>query len=487
MVDTAGEGEVVPGDLTDYRRKRDPARTPEPVPDEAVLPHGTDDTFVIQEHHARRLHWDVRLERGGVLVSWAVPKGLPQEPGVIRLAVHTEDHPLEYATFSGEIPKGEYGAGTMTIWDRGTYETLKWADYEVDVILHGEKVDGRYVFFRKDDGWMVRRSGPARDPDWEPLPDKLEPMLATIGPMPTAEQDAKWAYEFKWDGVRALIRVEGGRPQIFSRAGHDVTASYPELADLGKQLGAAQAWLDGEIVAFSGGKPSFSELQKRMHVASAAQARRMAGQVPVSLLLFDLLHFEGRSLLKLPFADRRALLEKLGLRGKNWYTAPSYPAAGAAVLGASREQGLEGVIAKRLDSRYQPGRSPAWLKITDVRPQEVVIGGWRPGEGRREGVLGALLLGVPEGDGLRFVGSVGTGFSDTDLETLTAKLVPLARKSSPFNAKLPPERARGARWVDPVLVGEVVFRIWTPDQRMRAPVWRGLRPDKSPGEVVLDG
>ncbi|MET0133065.1 MAG: non-homologous end-joining DNA ligase [Kibdelosporangium sp.] len=484
----------MPGDLTDYRRKRDPARTPEPVPEAGVLPHGSDDTFVIQEHHARRLHWDVRLERGGVLASWAVPKGLPVEPGTIRLAVHTEDHPLEYATFEGEIPKGEYGAGTMKIWDRGTYETIKWADYEVDVILHGERVDGRYVFFRKhgkDGGegggdWMVRRSGAARDPDWEPLPDLIQPMLATIGTMPPAAQDDKWAYEFKWDGVRALVRVEGGRLQVFSRAGNEVTSSYPELAELGNQLGSSQAWLDGEIVAFADGRPSFAELQKRMHVSQSAQARKLAGQVPVSLLLFDLLHFEGRSLLKLPFADRRALLEKLGLRGRNWYTAPSYPAAGAAVAAASRAQGLEGVIAKRLDSRYQPGRSPAWLKITDVRPQEVVIGGWRPGEGRREGVLGALLLGVPEGDGLRFVGSVGTGFSDADLAALTARLIALERKKSPFNGKLPPERSRGARWVRPELVGEVVFRIWTTDGRMRAPVWRGLRPDRTPDEVVLD-
>jgi bifunctional non-homologous end joining protein LigD len=479
----------VPGDLTNYRRKRDAARTPEPVPDEAVLPHGADDTFVIQEHHARQLHWDVRLERGGVLVSWAVPKGLPPEPRTVRMAVHTEDHPMEYATFEGEIPKGEYGAGKMTIWDRGTYETLKWEDYEVDVVLHGSRVEGHFTFLRKGDedrNWIVRRRGAPQDPDWAPLPERLTPMLATIGPMPPSDQDDKWAYEFKWDGVRALVRVEGGRLQIFSRAGNEVTATYPELGEMGKQLGSAQAWLDGEIVAFAGGKPSFAELQKRMHVSNLAQARKLVGQVPVSLLLFDLLHFEGRSLLKLPFSDRRALLEKLALRGSHWYTAPSYPAAGAAVLAASREQGLEGVIAKRLDSRYQPGRSPVWIKITDVRPQEVVIGGWRPGEGRREGVLGALLLGIPDGGGLRFVGSVGTGFSDTDLESLTETLRPLHRKKSPFNGKLPPERARGAIWVEPELVGEVVFRIWTPDGRMRAPVWRGLRSDKSPDEVSLD-
>ncbi|MEV4317007.1 non-homologous end-joining DNA ligase [Actinocrispum sp. NPDC049592] len=475
----------MPGDLSDYRRKRDAKRTPEPMPQDGVLPHGNDDTFVIQEHHARQLHWDVRLERGGVLVSFAVPKGLPPEPKVVRMAVHTEDHPLEYATFEGVIPKGEYGAGKMTIWDRGTYETLKWKDTEVDVVLRGERVRGRFTFFKGGEGWMVVRRGAPQDPGWESLPEQLEPMLATVGEMPGDPE--KYAYEFKWDGVRALVRVEGGRLQIFSRAGNEVTATYPDLAELGKQLGSAQAWLDGEIVAFAGGKPSFAELQKRMHIGNSAQARKVAGQVPVSLLIFDLLHFEGRSLLRLPFADRRALLEKLELRGPNWYTSPSYPGAGDAVLKASREQGLEGVIAKRLDSRYVPGRSTAWIKVADVRPQEVVIGGWRPGEGRREGVLGALLLGIPEGDGLRFVGSVGTGFSDADLESLTETLRPLARKTSPFNGKLPPERARGAKWVEPTLVGEVVFRIWTPDNRMRAPVWRGLRSDKSPGEVRLNG
>ncbi|GAB3877819.1 hypothetical protein GCM10029964_027530 [Kibdelosporangium lantanae] len=265
----------------------------------------------------------------------------------------------------------------MTIWDRGTYETLKWKDDEVDVVLHGERVEGRFTFFQRGEGWMVRRRGGPQDPAWESLPEHLEPMLATIGDMP--DQPDRWAFEFKWDGVRALVRVEGGRLQIFSRAGNDVTTTYPDFADLGLQLGSRQAWLDGEIVAFAGGRPSFAELQKRMHIGNAAQARRMAGQVPVSLLIFDLLHFEGRSLLRLPFGDRRALLEKLELKGRNWYTAPSYPGAGEAVLAASREQGLEGVIAKRIDSRYQPGRSPAWIKITDVRPQEVVIGGWRPG------------------------------------------------------------------------------------------------------------
>ena len=404
--------------LDEYRRKRDPGRTPEPVPAAAdELPRGNNDTFVIQEHHASSLHWDVRLERDGVLVSWAVPKGLPPTTDVVRLAVHTEDHPLEYAEFSGEIPKGEYGGGEMFIWDRGRYETVKWSDREVDVILRGR-------------------------------------------------------------------RVEGGRVRGWSRLGNDITVAYPELQGVGEQLGATEALLDGEIVALRDGRPSFSALQNRMHVSKSDAARRAARQYPVTLLLFDLLHLDGTSTLQLPFRQRRELLRELELKGPNWLTPPSFDADGAAVLAASREQGLEGVVAKRLDSPYQPGtRSPVWRKITDLMAQEVVIGGWRMGEGKRAGVIGALLLGIPQDGGLAFAGSVGTGFNDAELAVLTPRLKALARRSSPFVTEMPRERAKGAKWVEPELVAEVVFRQWTPDGRMRFPAWRGLRPDKSPGEV----
>ena len=478
--------------LADYRRKRDPGRTPEPVPAaEEDLPRGNDDTFVIQEHHARRLHWDVRLERDGVLVSWAVPKGLPTEPGSIRLAVHTEDHPMEYATFEAEIPKGEYGAGRMIIWDRGRYETLKWSDDEVAVVLHGQRVSGRYVFFRggrdaSDRDWMVQRSDPPTDPDWQPLPESIAPMLATQGSLPPAEDDANWAYEFKWDGVRALARVEGGRIDLTARSGHDITASYPELRALGEELGSTQVLLDGEIVAIRDGRPSFAALQNRMHVSSAAQARRLAEQLPITYLIFDVLHLDGRSTLAMPYADRRSLLESLELDGPRWQTTPSFAGDGALILNAAAEQRMEGVVAKRVSSRYRPGRrSPDWVKVTTAHNIEVVIGGWRPGNGRRAGMVGSLLLGVPagSGDGLRYVGQVGTGFTDDMLRTLTATLRGMDRAQSPFVTPVPADRARGAHWVQPSLVGEVTFREWTPDGRMRLPSWRGLRPDKTPAEV----
>ncbi|HEX6345393.1 DNA polymerase ligase N-terminal domain-containing protein [Umezawaea sp.] len=355
-------------DLSEYRRKRDPGRTPEPVPDPAVLPHGADDTFVIQEHHASSLHWDVRLERDGVLVSWAVPKGLPPEPGVIRLAVHTEDHPLEYAGFSGVIPKGEYGGGEMFLWDRGRYETVKWSDREVDVVLHGERVDGEFVFFRRDGSsgrdWMVRRRHVAARPDWVSLPADLRPMLATDGVLPPAEQDGGWSYEFAWDGVRVVVRVEGGRVVVADGRGEDVTSSFPELQGLGARLGMTQAVLDGVVVAFDGGRPSASALRRRTEAATAARARRAAKAAPVTFLAFDLLHLEGRSTLELPHEDRRVLLEELGVSGPSWLTPPAFRGGGEAVLAASGEQGLGGVVAKRSDSVYSPGvRSAAWVRV----------------------------------------------------------------------------------------------------------------------------
>lgn len=484
------------GGLDDYRRKRDPARTPEPVPEAAPErpsgDTGRGDAFVIQEHHARRLHWDVRLERDGVLVSWAVPKGLPAEPGQIRLAVHTEDHPMEYATFEGTIPAGEYGGGRMTIWDSGTYETEKWTDHEVAVVLHGGRVDGRYVFFRGPHGepgrerdWMVRRSDPP-PPGWTPLPDVPAPMLASPGTLPA--DDEAWAFEFKWDGVRALARVEGGRVQLVARSGHDITASYPELRPLGNQLGSTQVILDGEIVAMRDGRPSFAALQHRMHVANAAQARRMAEQQPVTYLIFDLLHLDGTSCLSLPYEQRRALLEELALDGPRWQTAPSFSGDGEVILVAAREQRLEGVVAKRLSSRYHPGRrSPEWVKVTTDRTMEVVIGGWRPGNGKREGVIGSLLVGLPAEGGLRYVGQVGTGFTDPVLRLITDRLTAIERPASPFVTEVPADRAKGAHWVEPSLVGEVLFREWTPDGRMRLPVWRGLRPDRTPDSISAFG
>ncbi|MFC7241079.1 non-homologous end-joining DNA ligase [Catellatospora aurea] len=472
--------------LAPYRGKRSAARTPEPVPEAGPLPRGHDDTFVIQEHHARALHWDFRLEHGGVLVSWAVPKGLPLDPKDNRLAVHTEDHPLEYADFAGHIPEGEYGGGEVAIWDRGTYDLEKWSDREVKVVLHGHRVQGRYVLIRtRGTQWLMHRMDPPPADRTAP-PDLVRPMMATLGELPSKAQDGRYGYELKWDGVRAVVYVEGGRVRAMSRNDLDVTAAYPELRAFGEALGSTTAVFDGELVAFdSSGRISFGALQPRMHVQDAARVRRLAARTPVTYVLFDLLHLDGRDTTKLPYRQRRELLEGLGLSGAHWDTPPYTEGGGRRLLETSREQGLEGVVAKLLDSAYEPGRrSRAWIKVKNLRTQEVVVAGWRPGQGNRADTIGALLLGIPEPAGLRYVGSVGTGFTRQMLDDLRVRLSKLERKTSPFAAGPPIREARDAHWATPKLVGEVRFTEWTRDGRLRHPAWRGLRPDKSASDVV---
>jgi bifunctional non-homologous end joining protein LigD len=477
--------------LQTYRGKRDAAKTPEPVPEwdvpESAQDHtgddqaGRGDTFVVQEHHATALHWDVRLERDGVLVSWAVPKGLPLDPKTNHLAKQTEDHPLAYATFAGTIPQGEYGGGTVAIWDAGTYELEKWRPDEVKVVLHGTRVRGRYVFFRtKGNDWMVHRMG-ARPEGWTPVPRDLSPMLAVAGSLPP--DDDHWSYEVKWDGVRALVAVDGGRITLTSRIGNDVTSHYPELRGLGLQLGSRQALLDGEIVAFNAdGRSDFGLLQARMHVAKPGAALQRS--TPVQLLLFDVLHLDGRSLLDESYDDRRAALEALDLDGAQWSVPPAFAGGGQALLDATRAQGLEGIVAKRRDSTYQPGRrSDCWLKVKHIRRTSAVIAGWKPGEGGRAGRIGSLLLGVQGPQGLEYAGHVGTGFTATTLRQLAALLEPLRRDDSPFSTPVPRPQAKDAIWVEPQLVAEIDYTEWTKDGRLRHPSYKGLRDDYDPKDV----
>jgi bifunctional non-homologous end joining protein LigD len=470
--------------LREYRDKRDPARTPEPVPARASQAEGSEagGTFVIQEHHARRLHWDFRLERDGVLVSWALPKGVPDDPAVNHLAVHTEDHPLEYGSFSGTIPRGEYGAGAVTIWDHGSYETQKWSPREVKVLLHGQRVEGGYVLFQTHGNqWMIHR-------ERAPLPAALRPMLAVSGSgMPRDSQN--WALEMKWDGVRALAFIESGRVRLMSRTERDITVAYPELAGLGHATSHKQLLLDGEVVVFGAdGWPEFEALQPRMHVTSAAQAAQLAGQTPVTYLVFDLLYLDGRPLLELGYRERRALLDGLGLTGPFWQTPPWFPGEDfPAVQGVSKAQRMEGVLAKRLDSVYVPGdRTDYWRKIKNVLRQEVIVAGYKPGQGNRTGQVGSLLIGVHDAGKLIYAGHVGTGFSVSTLQMLGGKLAPLRRPDSPFDEPVPPEHARNAVWVEPTLVIDVTFDRWTKAGRMRAPVYKGLRDDIDPADVVRE-
>jgi bifunctional non-homologous end joining protein LigD len=470
--------------LDSYRRKRDFGDTPEPEGAEAAAPEDLP-RFVVHEHHARRLHWDLRLERDGVLASWAVPKGIPGDPKRNHLAVHVEDHPLDYIDFEGEIPEGNYGAGKVLIWDRGTYQPEKFRDDEVIAVFHGERLKGKYALFRtRGDDWMIHRMDPPLDPEREPVPQNIEPMKARVGKLP--RDDENWGYEIKWDGIRAIAYVESGRARFQNRNLRDVTGQYPELRALGPALGSTAVVLDGEIVAFDErGRPSFQSLQGRMHLTSDSVIRRRAKETPVSYVIFDLLYLDGRTTMKLPYADRRRLLEQLDLNGERWRTPAYHPGDGAALVAASREQGLEGVMAKKLDSVYEPGRrSPNWLKIKNHLRQEVVIGGWMPGEGRRKERIGSLLAGYYDDEGkLRYAGNVGTGFKEADLVKLGQLLAPLERKGSPFTGRQP---KKGAVFADPELVAEVEFSEWTRTNTMRAPSYKGLRDDKDPREVVRE-
>jgi bifunctional non-homologous end joining protein LigD len=462
--------------LTKYRGMRDASKTPEPVPKKAPKA-GNNNLFVIQEHHARRLHYDLRLERDGVLVSWAVPKNLPDTPSVNHLAVHTEDHPLEYLTFEATIPRGEYGAGRMIVWDTGTYETEKFRDNspdgpekggEVIVTLHGKKIDGRYALIQTDGkNWLAHRMKEQQ----RPQAGDLAPMLATEGSIEKLKS-TQWAFEGKWDGYRVLVDANHGRLNLRSRSGRDVTDEYPQFEALAADLADHHVILDGEAVALdASGVPSFSEMQNR------------ARSTRVEYWAFDILHLDGRSLLRAKYSDRRRLLEALA-EADGLIVPDQLPGDGPEAMEYARKHRWEGVVAKKRDSTYQAGRrSSSWIKDKIWNTQEVVIGGWRQGEGGRSSGIGALMLGIPGDGGLHFIGRVGTGFSEKELSKLKRILKPLENDESPFNTRLSNLDAKGVTFVRPELVGEVRYSERTSDDRLRQPSWRGLRPDKEPSEV----
>ncbi|MGC2343908.1 MAG: ATP-dependent DNA ligase [Mycobacterium sp.] len=465
----------LPDRLTKYRSMRDASKTPEPVPSSKPAA-GQGNTFVIQEHHARRLHYDFRLEHDGVLVSWAVPKNLPETTAVNHLAVHTEDHPLEYGSFEGTIPKGEYGGGKVVIWDAGTYDTEKFnvapEKGEVIVTLHGQRISGRYALIQTNgDQWLAHRM---KDQNVFQF-NELAPMLTTHGSVAKLKS-SQWAFEAKWDGYRLLVDADHGEVRLRSRSGRDITKEFPQLHSLASDLGDHHVVLDGEVVALdASGVPSFSEMQNR------ARASR------IEFWAFDLLYLDGRSLLRARYRDRRQLLETLSAGGSGLIVPEQLSGDGEQALEYSRKRQWEGVIAKKRDSTYQPGRrSASWIKDKYWNTQEVVIGGWRAGEGGRSSGIGSLLMGIPAADGLRFAGRVGTGFTERDLASLKKTLAPLHTDESPFAAKLPARDSKGVTFVKPTLVGEVRYSEWTSDDRLRQPSWRGLRPDKEPGEVVRE-
>jgi bifunctional non-homologous end joining protein LigD len=468
--------------LGTYKAKRDFGKTPEPKGARGKEAEGP--RFVVQEHDASHLHWDLRLEREGTLASWALPRGVPEHPDENRLAVRTEDHPLEYLEFHGEIPKGEYGAGTMTIWDRGTYEAEKFRDNEVIATFDGERLHGRYALFQtREKNWMIHRMDPPEDPAYEPMPSQLQPMLARSGPLPPREE--QFGFEVKWDGIRTVLYADHGHSELRGRNGTDFTPRYPEVRELARSLGSRRVVLDGEVVAFDDqGRPSFERLQSRMHLASDSAVRRRMRDIPATYVIFDLLYLDGHTTMGLSYQERRELLEGLELEGPAWRTPAYHRGEGKALLAATRELGIEGIVAKKLDCPYQPGaRASHWIKVKNVRTQDVVIGGWTPGEGGRSSSLGSLAVGVMEDDQLVYAGKVGTGFTDQTLALVKRELEPLRRDSSPFSGRQPP---KGTIFVDPRLVAHVEFREWTGSGTLRAPSFKGLRPDISPQECVRE-
>jgi bifunctional non-homologous end joining protein LigD len=495
MAAKAKKGKAKKRKLAGYEGKRDFDATPEPAPKRSKPASKKRRTkkgaprFVVQEHSARRLHWDLRLERDGVAASWAIPNGIPADPSENRKAVHTEDHPLEYLEFEGEIPAGQYGAGTMRIWDRGTYELHKWEPGKIVLSFEGERLSGRYALFRagaSEKDWMIHRMDPPAERR-DPFPESVVPMLAKLSTLPASDEG--WATEVKLDGVRAIAYCQPGRLELQTRNLNDVTAQYPEVRRLSRQIGAREAVLDGELVAFDDqGRPSFERLQQRIHQTSESVVRRRMKSHPVVYVIFDLLYLDGRNLMDEPYWGRREQLEALDLMGESWQT-PSYSTGHAEdLLAASAEHGLEGIVMKRLDSRYVPGkRTGAWLKVKNVGRQEFVIGGWQEGEGRRRNRLGAILLGYFDGEGedseLRYAGKVGTGFSEPDIDRLMERLRPLARKSNPFAGRRGP---RDAHFVEPELVAEIEFREMTADGMVRHGSFKGLREDKPATEIGLE-
>jgi len=516
--------------LSDYHKKRQFDRTPEPSGAES--PAKTEPTFVVQKHAATRLHYDFRLAIDGTLKSWAVPKGPSLNPNDKRLAVHVEDHPLDYANFEGSIPAGSYGAGTVMVWDRGTFQpegTLDAARQldrgELKFTLNGEKLRGSFVLVKlkhseKGNEWlMIKHKDSAADPHWNiddhdgsvltgrvldeikqqlapkraasplrpdelqnarkaAMPAKLSPMLATLSDR--SFSDPNWLFEIKWDGVRALAFIRNGQLTIRARSGNDITAHYPELHHLPQALTATQAILDGEIAVLDDrGRSDFEKLQERMHVRNPCP--NLVSEFPVVFFAFDLLFCDGYDLRESPLLERKQLLQKLLHPSANIRFSDHQLEKGRELFELAKESGLEGIVAKRIDSRYVSDRSPNWLKLKTSHTIDAIIGGWTAPRGA--GLpFGSLLLGLYDGKRLRFAGHVGSGFNAQTHKELFGKLKALHADRSPFAE--PPDTNEKPTWVCPELVARVRYSSWTDENRLRHPVFLALRDDAKPEDCT---
>jgi bifunctional non-homologous end joining protein LigD len=522
--------------LDEYRRKRKFEETPEPS---GKIHAKVGNRFVVQEHHARRLHWDFRLEIDDVLKSWAVPKGPSLNPADKRLAVQTEDHPLEYGTFHGTIPAGHYGAGEVKIWDEGTFEPegqLSASEQlkrgELKFTLHGQKLRGSFVLVRlrsrdsakpewllikhKDDasrtGFAPRLILPARESNrasaplerhqgasegakrapakWKtkmpkdarpaPMPHYIRPALASVADKPFS--DPEWLFEIKWDGVRTVTAVRDGRVQLWSRSERDITREYPELSEVWRNVEAREAWLDGEIVALdSEGRSDFQRLQLRFGVQKPST--KLMEQVPIVYYVFDLLYLDGHDLRNVALGQRKELLKKILRDDPRMRYSDHVLEKGNELFEAATKRNLEGVVAKKISAPYPSGRSLNWLKIKLEKDLDAVVGGWTDPRGTRE-YFGALLLGLYEGEKLEYIGSVGSGFAVDVQERLWPQLQNLRVSEGPFAQE--PSTREQAYWVKPELVARVRFVNWTDERHLRQPRFLGLQEDHDPKACTFE-
>lgn len=456
-----------PEQLADYSNKRAFDKTPEPAPAPIT---GGGSAFVIHRHHASRLHYDLRLEQNGVLRSWAVPKGLPPRPGIMRLAVNVEDHPLEYVNFDGEIPKGEYGGGMMWKYAQGRYETTKEKKDGFYFRLVSKELTGEYrIHNTKENQWLLER---VDNPQFDWVRATVSPMLAKAAEQPPKD----YIYEVKWDGIRALISLDEGEVRIYGRNGLDVTKQFPELRIPEQAFRATSAVFDGEIVCLEAdGRPNFRDVIYRMQQRTDGGIERGKSKFPAVCYLFDCLYLDGRAIVNEPLVRRREWLAD-AIKTNPAYRMSQPVEDGPAFLAAVKELGLEGIMAKAPNSTYQPGkRGDTWLKIKTSQTRECLIIGYTEGKGDRESSFGALHIAYQDGAELRYVGKVGSGFDEKSLKAVAGELKALAKVKKPIKEKIQEESR--AVWLEPKLICEVQYASTTKDGLLREPVFLRLRPD----------
>lgn len=459
-----------PEQLASYEQKRDFNKTPEPAP--AVL-DGSGNNFVIHRHHASHLHYDLRLEQDGVLKSWAVPRGMPPHPGVKRLAVQTEDHPMKYLTFNGTIPKGQYGGGDMWIYASGKYTITKEKKDGFYFRLSSKELNGEYRVYKlqKDKEFMLER---VDTPQLDYLNDTIEPMLSdTMDMVPTGDQ---YIYEVKWDGIRAMISLQDGVIKIRSRNQNDITKQFPELLIPEKAFQANGGLFDAEIVCLDAtGRPQFKKVIQRLMATGETNIAKLAKSSPVFCYVFDCLYLDGRALINEPFTKRREWLSD-ALKHDSPYRLSQVEEDGEALFEAARIHQLEGIMAKEKNGKYQPGkRSSAWQKIKVRNTAECVIIGYNEGQGNRANTFGGLHIAEVKAGELIYRGKVGSGFNDDDLKTIALMIKQLKHAKKPVQDKVLDEKV--SKWVEPKYFVEVTYASLTPDKNFREPVFVRLRPD----------